>query len=101
MQEFARSFNNADVLFITDIYAASEDPIEGVTAEALTAAIKRFGHKDVNYIGSLDNAATSLREHVQPGDLVLTLGAGTVNRIADQLLGLLNEKTYSARDNNG
>ena len=47
MQEFARSFNNADVLFITDIYAASEDPIEGVTAEALTAAIKRFGHKDV------------------------------------------------------
>ncbi len=51
MQEFARSFNNADVLFITDIYAASEDPIEGVTAEALTAAIKRFGHKDVNYIG--------------------------------------------------
>ena len=54
MQEFARSFNNADVLFITDIYAASEDPIEGVTAEALTAAIKRFGHKDANYIGALD-----------------------------------------------
>ena len=92
MQEFARSFNNADVLFITDIYAASEDPIEGVTAEALTAAIKRFGHKDANYIGSLDNAATILREHVQPGDLVLTLGAGTVNRVADQLLGLLKEK---------
>jgi len=92
MQEFARSFNNADVLFITDIYAASEDPIEGVTAEALTAAIKRFGHKDANYIGSLDNAATIMLEHVQPGDLVLTLGAGTVNRIADQLLGLLKEK---------
>jgi len=92
MQEFARSFNNADVLFITDIYAASEDPIEGVTAEALTAAVKRFGHKDANYIGPLDNAATIMREHVQPGDLVLTLGAGTVNRIADQLLGLLKEK---------
>src|SRR5919206_429026 len=58
MQEFARSFNNADVLFITDIYAASEDPIEGVTADALTAAIKRFGHKDVNYVGGLDNAAS-------------------------------------------
>ena len=93
MQEFARSFNNADVLFITDIYAASEDPIEGVTAEALTAAIKRFGHKDANYIGPLDNAATIMREHVQPGDLVLTLGAGTENRIADQLLVLLKEKT--------
>jgi UDP-N-acetylmuramate--alanine ligase len=92
MQEFARSFNNADVLFITDIYAASEDPIEGVTADALTAAIKRFGHKDVNYVGPLENAAAILREHVQPGDLVLTLGAGTVNRVSDQLLGLLSEK---------
>jgi UDP-N-acetylmuramate--alanine ligase len=101
MQEFARSFNNADVLFITDIYAASEDPIEGVTAEALTAAIKRFGHKDVNYIGPLDNAAGILREHVQPGDLVLTLGAGTVNRVGEQLLGLLKEKTLSATDKHG
>ncbi len=76
MEEFARSFNNADSLFITDIYAASEDPIEGVTAETLTEAIKRFGHKDVHYIGALENAPTTLRDHVQPGDLVLTLGAG-------------------------
>src|SRR5690242_16254846 len=89
MQEFARSFNNADVLFITDIYAASEDPIEGVTAEALTAAIKSFGHKDVNYVGALENAAPALVDRIQPGDLVLTLGAGTVNRISDQVLQLL------------
>jgi UDP-N-acetylmuramate--alanine ligase len=79
------------VVFITDIYAASEDPIEGVTAEALTAAIKRFGHKDVNYVGALDHAAAAMRETVQPGDLVLTLGAGTVNRVSEQLLGLLKE----------
>jgi len=89
MQEFARSFNNADALFITDIYAASEDPIEGVTSESLTNAIKSFGHKDVHYIGALDNAATTLRDYVQPGDLVLTLGAGTVNRVSEQLLTLL------------
>jgi len=89
MEEFARSFNNADTLFVTDIYAASEDPIEGVSADALTGAIKRFGHKDARYIGSLENAATTLRDHVQPGDLVITLGAGTVNRISDQLLALL------------
>src|SRR6266496_1994104 len=92
MQEFARSFNNADVLFITDIYAASEDPIEGVNAEALTAAIKRFGHKDVRYIGELENAAPALRNYVQAGDLVITLGAGTVNRVSDQLLDLLRER---------
>jgi UDP-N-acetylmuramate--alanine ligase len=98
MQEFARSFNNADVLFITDIYAASEDPIEGVTAEALTAAIKRFGHKDVSYIGALDNAAPALRDYVQPGDLVLTLGAGTVNRVCDQLLFLMRESASSVVD---
>jgi UDP-N-acetylmuramate--alanine ligase len=100
MQEFARSFNNADVLFITDIYAASEDPIEGVNSETLTAAIKRFGHKDVNYIGPLDSAAATLRDHVQPGDLVLTLGAGTVNRVSEQLLGLLKEEAVG-RGSNG
>jgi UDP-N-acetylmuramate--alanine ligase len=93
MEEFARSFNNADTLFVTDIYAASEDPIEGTTAETLTAAIKRFGHKDVRYVGALENAAEALRDHVQPGDLVLTLGAGTVSRVSDQLLELLRERS--------
>lgn len=93
MEEFARSFNNADTLFVTDIYAASEDPIEGVTAEALTAAIKRFGHKDVRYLGPLDVAAATLRDHVQPGDLVITLGAGTVNRVSEQLLELLRQRS--------
>ena len=92
MEEFARSFNNADSLFITDIYAASEEPIEGVTAEALTEAIKRFGHKDAHYIGPLETAAPTLRDHVQPGDLVLTLGAGTVSRVSEQLLSLLGER---------
>ena len=92
MEEFARSFNNADVLFVTDIYAASEDPIEGITAEVLTEAIKRYGHKTAHYIGALDNAAGILREHVRAGDMVITLGAGTVNRVGEQLLGLLRER---------
>ena len=92
MQEFARSFNNADVLFITDIYAASEDPIEGVSSEALTTEIKRFGHKEVNYIGGLENAVELLQSYVQPGDLVLTLGAGTVNRISDQLVKAMRDE---------
>jgi UDP-N-acetylmuramate--alanine ligase len=93
MEEFARSFNNADTLFVTDIYGASEDPIEGVNAEALTGAIKRFGHKDVRYIGPLENAATVIRDHVKTGDLVVTLGAGTVSRVSDQLLSLLRERS--------
>jgi len=93
MEEFARSFNNADTLFVTDIYAASEDPIEGVTAEALTGAIKRFGHKDVRYVGPLESSATTMRDHVKPGELVVTLGAGTVSRVSDQLLSLLRERS--------
>ena len=63
-----------------------------LTGETLTAAIKRFGHKDARYIGALENAAPALRDHVQSGDLVLTLGAGTVNRVSEQLLGLLSEQ---------
>jgi UDP-N-acetylmuramate--alanine ligase len=93
MGEFARSFNNADTLLVTDIYAASEEPIEGVTAEALTEAIARYGHKDAHYIGGLDNAAQLIRERVQVGDMVITLGAGTVNRVGDQILDLLRGKS--------
>lgn len=91
MEEFARSFNNADVLFVTDIYAASEDPIEGITSEALTEAIKRFGHKSAHYIGAQDGAAEFLRSQISTGDLVITLGAGTVYRVGEQLLKLLKD----------
>jgi UDP-N-acetylmuramate--alanine ligase len=92
MEEFARSFNNADMLFVTDIYAASEDPIPGITSEALTDAIKLFGHKEVHYIGSLEGAAELLLKHVSAGDMVITLGAGTVYRAGDQLLELLKRE---------
>lgn len=91
MEEFARSFNNADVLFVTDIYAASEDPIPGITAEVLTEAIKRYGHKNAQYIGPLEGAAAILTEHLREGDMLITLGAGTVNRVGDKVLSLLRE----------
>jgi UDP-N-acetylmuramate--alanine ligase len=92
MDDFARSFNNADVVFVVDIYAASEDPIDGVTSEALTGAIKRYGHKSALYIGSLEQAAETVRDQVHSGDLVITMGAGTVYRAADRLVNLLRER---------
>jgi UDP-N-acetylmuramate--alanine ligase len=92
MEEFARSFNNADALFVTDIYAASEDPIEGVTAEILSEAIKRFGHKNAQYIGALEGAAEILRNELREGDIFITLGAGTVYRTGEQVLALLRER---------
>jgi UDP-N-acetylmuramate--alanine ligase len=91
MDEFASAFNNADVLLVTDIYAASETPIDGVSAEVLTGRIKSYGHKNAEYIGGLDGAAESLHSTVREGDLVITLGAGSVHRSGDQLLELLRE----------
>jgi UDP-N-acetylmuramate--alanine ligase len=96
MDEFASAFNNADVLLVTDIYAASEVPIEGVNAEVLTGRIKSYGHKDAEYIGALDHAAEMLRNVVREGDLVITLGAGSVHRAGDQLLTLLREESVQA-----
>jgi UDP-N-acetylmuramate--alanine ligase len=93
MEEFARSFNNADVVYVTDIYAASEDPIEGITAEVLTEAIKRYGHKNAEYIGPLDGAAERLHDQLNAGDMFITLGAGTVYRAGEQLLGLLRSRS--------
>lgn len=90
MEDFARSFYGADVLFVTDIYAASEDPIEGITAQALVEKIERFGHRHAEYIGQLVGAAHKLQDIAQPGDLILTLGAGNVYQAGDELLRILN-----------
>ena len=92
MDEFARSFNNADVLMVTDIYAASEEPLEGVNAEALVEAVTRYGHKDARHVGSVEEATRALLEEVREGDMVITLGAGNVYRVSEELPGLLKER---------
>ena len=86
MDEFALAFNNADVLYVLDIYAASEMPIEGITAELLTENIRKYGHKNVTFIGDVDTAAPKVVENLQAGDLVITLGAGSVTRLSDEIL---------------
>ena len=95
--EFALAFNNADLLFVLDIYAASEQPIEGVTAEVLTENIKRFGHKNVVYIGDIESAAGKVVPVLEKGDLVITLGAGTVTRLSEEIITELSkQKTETA-----
>ena len=91
MNEFALAFNNADVLFVTDIYAASESPIEGVTAEILTENIKKYGHKNATYIGEVETAAEKVIPFLQENDLVITLGAGTITRLSDEILEKLRQ----------
>ena len=87
--EFALAFNNADVLFVLDIYAASEQPIEGITAEVLTDNIRKYGHKNVTYIGDIETAVEKVLPELQEGDLLITLGAGTVTRLSDEFLDRL------------
>ncbi|MCU0238468.1 MAG: UDP-N-acetylmuramate--L-alanine ligase [Pyrinomonadaceae bacterium] len=93
MSEFALCFNNADLLFITDIYAASESPIEGISAESLTENVKLYGHKNVHYIGAIENAVEQVLPYLEENDLLITLGAGTVTTLSDKFLDALSAKT--------
>src|SRR5262245_14769883 len=86
MDEFARSFHHADRLFVMDIYAASEPPIEGVTAEALVERVRQFGHRGAEYVGGMDRGVEAMLAAAQPGDLLLTLGAGSVSQAGEKLL---------------
>src|SRR5579864_517748 len=91
MDEFARSFMQADRLYVMDIYAASEKPIEGVTAETLAERIRQFGHRSVEYVGSIDKGVAAILAAVEPGDAVLTLSAGNVWQAGDLILAQLRE----------
>jgi UDP-N-acetylmuramate--alanine ligase len=86
MDDFARAFNQADSLFVMDIYAASEKPIEGVSAEALVDRIRRFGHRGAEYVGTLDRGVEALLAAAADGDAALTLGAGSVWQAGERLL---------------
>jgi UDP-N-acetylmuramate--alanine ligase len=92
MEEFAGAFNQADSLFVMDIYAASEKPIEGVTAESLVERIRQFGHRGAEYVGSIGSGVEALANVARDGDAVLTLGAGNVWQAGDRLLDKLRAK---------
>jgi len=84
--EFCRAFHQADRLLVTDIYPASEEPIPGITAQALAEAIKERGHRDVAWAGGLAPATEQLAREAREGDVVLTLGAGSVWTAGEELL---------------
>ncbi len=86
MDEFARSFNQADQVYLLDIYGASEKPIEGVTSAELAARMRAYGHRGVHYAGTIDAAVEAVANEAQAGDVVMTLGAGNVWQAGDRLL---------------
>ena len=87
--EFARAFDDADVLAVTDIYPAGETPLPGVTAESVARAIEDHGHKDVTLVKDLKSVPAWIRQRARDGDMVITLGAGSVYRAGDEYLRLL------------
>ena len=91
MDEFARAFDRADSVFVMDIYAASEQPIEGVSGEALAARIRQAGHRGVEYVGTLDRGVDGLEAVARDGDAAITLGAGSVWQGGEKLLRRLRE----------
>lgn len=85
-QQFVAAFDDADQLFVTDIYPAGEEPIPGITAEVLAADIQAHGHRAVSYIGNLERAVQQIPANLKAGDLFITLGAGNVYKVGEGIL---------------
>ncbi len=92
MDDFARSFHQADTVSLLDIYAASEAPIAGVSSAALTERLRAFGHREAHLAGTIDKAVEMVAAAARPGDAVVTLGAGNVWQAGDKLLSRLRGK---------
>ena len=85
-QDFALSFDDADVLVLTDVYPAREAPIEGVTGELIAEAARAAGHRAVHYVAQVDEIPAALADVLRPGDLLLTMGAGNISSVARRIV---------------
>ncbi len=97
--DFCRAFNLADVLIVSEIYAAGEAAIDGVTGQKLAEAVSAAGHKNVIFSSTLQKGVEILLREAQPGDAILAIGAGTVNRSLDELALLLGVEQPNIRVN--
>jgi len=88
-EQFATCFKDADLVAIADVYPAGETPIEGVSADALAAAMRKAGRSDAQRLESLERLADFVRAHAKPGDIVVCLGAGDITHYANALPGKL------------
>jgi UDP-N-acetylmuramate--alanine ligase len=96
-EEFTRAFNKADVLVITEVYPAGEAPIPGASGQALTESVRAHGHRAAMYVADKKQVGATLLEIVQPGDLVIALGAGDINMAVRELNALLAAKAPGGR----
>src|SRR6266850_1597765 len=87
--EFATAFNEADVLFLTEIYAAGEEPIPSVSGERLFEAVRGCGHRDASFVPARSDLAQRIASRARSGDVVITLGAGDITHTGEELLAAL------------
>jgi UDP-N-acetylmuramate--alanine ligase len=96
IDEFATAFEDADTLAVLDVYAASEAPIEGITGEVLARRISEKGQRQASYVSSFADAVASVVAAAQPGEMILTLGAGSVSQLGPMILTKLQENEAMA-----
>jgi len=92
LDQFGTAFDDADNLFVLDIYPASEPPIPGVTGEKVAEAVRNLGGKSARYVSSFDEAARSVAALAESGDMILTLGAGNVSQLGSQIVEQLKAR---------
>jgi UDP-N-acetylmuramate--alanine ligase len=85
MEEFQTAFNDADIVYVAPVYAAGEEPIEGIDAEALVEGLKQRGHRAAKAVSGLDDLCLQLRDIAARGDMVICLGAGDITKWAAAL----------------
>ena len=95
-EDFARSFLISDVLLVTDVYPAREEPIAGVTGELITNMAKSMGHENVYWVEDKKRLVAAMKALVEPGDLVITMGAGDIWRICDKYAAILEKEVVEA-----
>jgi UDP-N-acetylmuramate--alanine ligase len=91
-EDFGKAFLLSDVLIVTDVYPAREEPIQGVTGELIVNAAKQFGHKDVQYVPEKNNVPGVLNAVAKSGDIVVTMGAGDIWKFGEAFLRRLEGK---------
>jgi len=89
LDDFGTAFHQADDLYVLDIYAAAEQSIDGVSAQALLEKIRSYGHRSAHYVSNMDEGVATIAGAAEPGDLIITLGAGNVSQAAEKILDRL------------
>ena len=96
LDEFGTAFHQADEVYLLDIYAASEEALEGVTTQAMVEKLRSYGHRSAHYVPNMEAGIEAVAQSAEPGDLIITLGAGNVSQAAEKILERLRGDSLNA-----